>query len=155
MKHSRLRGLLTVLLLALPCAALTLTPAPAEAPAQTPSPAAEAVVTPRPARGDVLVQTGTQSGWLPLPDAEEDSYTFPLIQQTADGGFVQNHIHVTPEGVSMAFSTCENQDCVEQGEVTLENRETRPLMNYIICLPNQVTLALYTPEEVLALFGQD
>ena len=54
----------------------------------------------------------------------------------------------------MESATCENHDCIEQGIVTLENRQTRPLMNYILCLPNQVSIALYTPEEVLALFGK-
>ena len=33
--------------------------------------------------------------------------------------------------------------------LTLENREERILGNMIICLPNQVTLQLFTPEELL------
>jgi hypothetical protein len=49
----------------------------------------------------------------------------------------------------MEDSTCENHDCVEQGMVTLENRDERILSNMIICLPNQVTLQLFTPEELL------
>lgn len=56
---------------------------------------------------------------------------------------------VGPEGIRMAESSCENQDCVEQGLVTLENRDTRPLGNMIICLPNQVTLELYNREEIV------
>ena len=66
-----------------------------------------------------------------------------------DGTEVENVIHLTPDGVYMEDSTCENHDCVEQGEVTLENREERILSNMIICLPNQVWLQLFTPEEVL------
>jgi hypothetical protein len=54
----------------------------------------------------------------------------------------------------MEDSTCENHDCVDQGEVTLENRKDRILGNMIICLPNQVTLQLLTPDEVLEMFGQ-
>ena len=49
----------------------------------------------------------------------------------------------------MEDSTCENHDCVDQGLVTLENRTDRILSNMIICLPNQVILQLYSPEEVL------
>ena len=53
----------------------------------------------------------------------------------------------------MKSSTCDNQDCVKQGVVTLENMEERLLGNMIICLPNQVTLSLYTTEELLALLS--
>ncbi len=116
--------------------------------------AAEETAAPRPARAYVLVQTAAQAGWLPLPDREEGSYTFPIVQTTADGTLVENHVRLTPEGVYMESATCENQDCVHQGMVTLENRESRALTNWILCLPNQVALALYTPEEILAMYGQ-
>ncbi len=107
-----------------------------------------------PARGYVLVQTAGQSGWLPLPDREEDSYTYPIRQMTRDGVIVENLVRLTPEGMYMESADCENQDCVHQGMVTLENRKTRALMNYILCLPHQLSLALYTPEEVLALYNR-
>ena len=42
---------------------------------------------------------------------------------------------------------CENQNCVEQGEVTLENREKRILLNMVICLPHNLRLELVTREE--------
>ena len=42
---------------------------------------------------------------------------------------------------------------MKQGTVTLENRDERILYNMIICLPNQVMLELYTPEEVLEMYG--
>ena len=129
-----------LLLLAL----LLLPAARAEAPAETP----------RPARGYVLVQSAGVSGWLPLPATEAESYSFPIRQRDQYGGLVENVLRLTPEGVYMESATCENHDCIEQGIVTLENRQTRPLMNYILCLPNQVSVALYTPEEVLALFGK-
>ena len=103
--------------------------------------------TPKPARGYVLVATATQSGWLPLPEAGEASY--PIHQLLPDGTEAVNTIHLTPEGVYMEDSTCEGHDCVQQGLVTLENREERILGNMIICLPNQVTLQLFTPEELL------
>ena len=101
------------------------------------------------ARGYVLVSSATQTGWLPLPDEGETVY--PLAQVFSDGTRTVNLIHLTPDGMYMEDSTCENHDCVEQGIVTLDNRYERILSNMIICLPNQVMLALYTPEEVLEL----
>lgn len=58
-----------------------------------------------------------------------------------------NVVHVGKTGAYMKSSTCENQDCVYQGEVTLENVETRALFNWIVCLPNGVALELITEEE--------
>ena len=103
--------------------------------------------SPKPAKGYVLVTSATQSGWLPLPEEGEVSY--PLRQLLPNGTEAINTIHLTPEGVYMEDSTCEGHDCVQQGEVTLDNRAERILGNMIICLPNQVTLQLYTPEELL------
>ena len=112
--------------------------------------AAEAPAEEAPAReplGYVLVTTATQSGWLPLP--EEGEAAFPLRQTLPDGTEAVNVIHLTPDGVYMEDATCANHDCMGQGVVTLENREERILGNMIICLPNQVTLQLFTPEELL------
>ena len=53
-----------------------------------------------------------------------------------------NKVHITPEEVYMESSTCENQDCVDEGHVTLENYTTRVLGAWIICLPNAVTIEL-------------
>ena len=118
----------------------------AAAPAQ-PEDGAASEEAPKPAKGYVLVTTATQSGWLPLPEEGEVSY--PIRQILADGTEAENIIHLTPEGVYMEDSTCANHDCIQQGMVTLENREERILSNMIICLPNQVSLQLFTPEEVL------
>ena len=101
-----------------------------------------------PARGYVVISTSTGTGFLPLP--AEGEYTYPLRQLLPDGTEAVNWIHVTPEGVWMEDSTCANHDCVDQGPVTLENREERLLWNMIICLPNQVVITLMTPEELLA-----
>ena len=43
---------------------------------------------------------------------------------------------------------------MEQGEVSLSNREERLLGNMIICLPNNVTLELLTPAEAEELIAQ-
>ena len=141
-----IQKLLTVLLaLALLCAmALAEEPAPAETTAPEESPA--------PAKAYVLVTTASQMGFLPLP--EEGEYSYHLEQVLPDGTPAENVVHVTADGVWMEDSTCDNHDCVNQGEVTLENRKDRILGNFIICLPNQVTLQLMTPEEILEYFNQ-
>ena len=135
----KLKGLLLALLVALVCS-VALGEADVES---TVGPEA----TPQPAKAYVLVSTATQSGWLPLPEEGEVSY--PLRQILPDGTEAENIIHLTSDGVYMEDSTCEGHDCVQQGIVTLENREERILGNMIICLPNQVTLQLFTPEELL------
>lgn len=131
-------------------------------PQQTPTPdggsvtadAAEspAQATAAPAKAYVLVRTRTEYGWLPLPETGE--YSYPLKQTTEDGKELENTIHLTENGVYMEHSNCDNQDCVEQGMVTIENRSRRILANMIICLPNQVSLELYTPEEILEMANQ-
>lgn len=63
-------------------------------------------------------------------------------------GDMVNVIEVTENSICMAESTCENQDCVLQGTVTLENRKTRVLQNMILCLPNDVGLELCTFAEL-------
>ena len=136
------------------CAATGAGEAPAaspEAEATAPTPEGGAEAAPQPAKAYVLVSTAAWAGWLPLPESEE--YAYPLRQVLPDGTEAVNLIHLTPDGVYMEDSTCSNHDCVKQGTVTLENRKDRILSNMIICLPNQVTLALYTPDEVLSLMG--
>lgn len=59
----------------------------------------------------------------------------------------KNVVALTRGSIQMKSSNCDNQQCVHQGIVTLENRDERVLMDMIICLPNQVTLRLLTPEE--------
>ena len=90
-------------------------------------------------------------GWLRIQVDDRVMEPVPLV----DGGeYVidqpdgkQNVVHTTASGAVMHFSTCDNQSCVQQGEVTLENRDDRVLMNMIICLPNEVILEVLTPEE--------
>lgn len=86
------------------------------------------------------IQVGDQV-WEPIALADGDEYT---INQP-DGK--TNVVHVTATGAVMHSSTCDNQSCVEQGEVTLANRDSRVLANMIICLPNEVILEVLTPEE--------
>lgn len=54
----------------------------------------------------------------------------------------RNEIRIEQGRVYMAFSTCENQNCVHQGEMTSDNIAERAMSNWIICLPNKVTVEL-------------
>lgn len=60
----------------------------------------------------------------------------------ADGS--RNVVQVFDGGFRMKESNCKNQDCIHQGDVTLENMDSRALANQIICLPHKVVLELVT-----------
>lgn len=53
-----------------------------------------------------------------------------------------NVIEVSDHGAVMHSSTCGNQLCVKMGEVTVDNWEFRPNREFIICLPNRVSVEL-------------
>lgn len=88
-----------------------------------------------------LVVTVANSVYEPIPLEEAGRYTVKR------GDYV-NIIEVTEDSVKMAESSCDNQDCVYQGTVSLENKDGRVLQNMIICLPNEVILELYTYDEL-------
>lgn len=79
--------------------------------------------------------------WEAIPLTDGGEY---VIEQP-DGK--TNVVHTTAIGAVMHSSTCDNQSCVQQGEVTLENRDMRVLANMVICLPNEVILEVLTPAE--------
>ena len=58
-----------------------------------------------------------------------------------DNGAV-NVVEVTENGMRMLSSTCDNQTCVHQGYVTLDNWELKAQQQFVFCLPNRVTLEL-------------
>ena len=104
-----------------------------------------------PAPGYILVQGSSFSGLLPLPT--EGEYLRSFRQILPDGTECVNTIRVTPEGFSMADADCPGQDCVGQGEVTLENMVDRVLWNMVICAPHYLTLSLLTKEEAVGMAG--
>ena len=61
------------------------------------------------------------------------------------GNGVVNVIHLLPDGFYMASSTCDNQLCVGEGTVTLNNWQQRILGPCVYCLPHQLTLELVVP----------
>lgn len=100
---------------------------------------------------------------IPKPDTEPEAYlrvqvdaeVLPLIPLTDGGEYTvtqptgeTNIIHTTAQGAVMHFSTCKNQSCIQQGEVSLENRDMRVMGGLIVCLPNKVILELLTPDEI-------
>lgn len=86
--------------------------------------------------------------YQPIPLQGEGEFSL-----TQGEGEMVNTVHVTPDSVWMAASTCDNQDCVDQGVVALSTMDERVLGNMIICLPHQVTLELYTAAEMNALIA--
>ena len=84
----------------------------------------------------------------PIPLQGEGEFSL-----TQGNGSMVNTIHVTPTSVWMAESTCDNQDCVDQGVVDLHTMDNRVLGNMIICLPHQVSLELYTAAEMEAIIA--
>lgn len=57
-----------------------------------------------------------------------------------------NVVEVSDHGAVMLSSTCDNQLCVNMGEVTVDNWEFRPNQQFIICLPNRVSIELAVTE---------
>lgn len=132
-----------------PLLPLTATDAPTEAPTELTTSTPEAAATPEatatPDLSQVkafLVVTVGDKTYQPIPLTEEGYYRLRH-------GDCINIVHVTPTSIDMHEANCDNQDCVEQGEVTLENKDSRILGNRIICLPNQVTLQLYSRDELM------
>ena len=125
----------------------TAAPAATEVPAATEAPKQVAsVVGPMPApqtaevKGYVVITVGNRQYGDPIPMDRDKVIT---VRQS-DGK--ENKVHITPEKVYMEYSTCENQDCVGQGEITLENYKTRILSTFVICLPNAVTIEMVPVE---------
>ncbi len=119
---------------------------PAAEPTQ--EPAQEAVmVGPMPqaktekVRGYVVLTVGGRQYGEPIP-MDRDK----IITLKQDDGRI-NKVHITPETVYMESSTCENQDCVGQGEVHVDTYKNRILGTYIICLPNGVSIEMIPAED--------
>ncbi len=126
---------------ATPTAEPAATPAAESTATSVPAVTAAPSATRAPAEAYLVVTAGGVM-YEPIPLHEAGRYT---IRQ---GEEMVNVIEVSRTSICMYSSTCDNQDCVEQGVVSLENRADRVLQNMIICLPNEVALELYTPEEV-------
>ena len=74
--------------------------------------------------------------YAPVPLTTSGEYTFTQ----PDGGY--NILHVTPASIHMDSADCTTQDCVNQGKVTDDTLEFRPLGGQIICLPHKLIVEL-------------
>ena len=122
-----------------------LTEAPTAAPTDEPKQEA-AMVGPMPpkkaevVRGHVILTVGGRQYGDPIP-MDRDK----IITLRQDDGKI-NKVHITPEKVYMESSTCDNQDCVQQGEVHVDTYMDRILGTYVICLPNNVSIEMVPAE---------
>lgn len=128
-----------------PTAAPEATDEPTEAPTAAPEKAEVAgpmMAGPMPpkqtaeVRGHVLLTVGNRQYGDPIPMDRDKIIT--LKQE--DGKI--NKVHITPETVYMESSTCENQDCVQQGEIHVDTYQDRILGTFVVCLPNNVTIEM-------------
>ena len=58
-----------------------------------------------------------------------------------------NYVEVKDGEIFMADSTCPDHLCVSQGAMSPETYEKRPMLNWIICLPNLVSVELRIEQE--------
>ena len=89
-----------------------------------------------------MIVTSGNTTYQPILLDKEDTITITRGEDKV------NRVHITPESIMVESATCENQDCVEQGMVTVENRSSRVLGNMIICLPHRLQLYLVTADEL-------
>lgn len=126
------------------------TPAPTAEPTEEPKAETEmqgpAMMGPMPpkkaetVRGHVVLTVGGRQYGDPIP-MDRDK----IITLRQEDGKV-NKVHITAEKVYMESSSCENQDCVGQGEVHIDTYMDRILSTYIICLPNNVQIEMVPAE---------
>lgn len=116
-------------------------------------PGAEPTAEPFPSAGYVYVTAGAEGRWFELPK-EGDPVSFTIRLTREDGTETENKVTMTTDSVFMAHSTCDNQDCVQQGVVSLENKSERVLLNLIVCLPNQVSVELFDQAEMYEMLAQ-
>ena len=154
-------GIITTLAPEPTATSIPATEAPATDASATAAPAAETAhpdqATEKPAEEQAaasprgwLVITVDDKVYQPYPLTKTGDYTINQKKKNA-----KNVIHVTEDSIQMASSTCDNQVCVYEGVVTLENKESRILGGYIVCLPNGVTLQLLDENEYAEMMGQN
>lgn len=125
----------------------TAEPAATDAPETTDAPQSANMVGPmmpkqtEKVRGHVVITVAGRQYGDPIP-MDRDK----IITVKQENGAI-NRIHITPEYVEMESSTCENQDCIGEGEVNVNTYKDRILSTYIICLPNQVTIEMVPADE--------
>lgn len=89
---------------------------------------------------DMIIISVNGREWRRIPLSQ------PQEVRVAQSGGAVNVVSVSERGAVMVSSTCDNQLCVHMGEVTVDNWEYRPNQQFIICLPNRVSIELAVKE---------
>ena len=104
--------------------------------------------------GLVAVKAFAPSGNISYADIYVDDKLYEAVPLDKDavitvdqGDGKVNYVEVKNGAIFMADSTCPDHLCVTQGEMSPENYEKRPMLNWIICLPNRVTVELRVEQE--------
>ncbi len=89
----------------------------------------------------------------------EDYYQ--LVPLNAPGEIVirqeqgyENVIHIGHNSVVMHSANCPKHECIAQGEMTLDNIDTRVFFQWITCLPHQLSLELLPRKDALHLLSE-
>ena len=93
------------------------------------------------AQEDTVVITVDGKEYARVPLSQPQTVTV-----TQEDGSV-NVVEVSERGAVMRSSTCHNQVCVQMGEVTVDNWEYRVNQQFIICLPNRVSVELAVKQQ--------
>lgn len=104
--------------------------------------------------GLIAVKVFAPTGNISYADIFVDDNLYEAVPLNVDtvitvdqGDGKVNYIEVKDGAIFMADSTCPDHLCVTQGAMSPENYEKRPMMNWIICLPNRVTVELRVEQE--------
>lgn len=104
--------------------------------------------------GLIAVKVFAPTGNISYADIFIDDMLYeavPLNEDTVitvdQGDGKVNYIEVKDGAIFMADSTCADHLCVNQGAMSPDTYEKRPLLNWIICLPNRVTVELRIEQE--------
>jgi len=99
--------------------------------------------------GLAAVRLFTPRGNISYADIYVDDMLYEAVALNEDavitidqGDGKVNHVEVKDGVIFMADSTCADHLCVSQGAMGPDNYENRPMLNWIICLPNRVTVEL-------------
>ena len=66
----------------------------------------------------------------------------------------ENVIHIDRNSVVMHSANCPKHECIAQGQMTLDNIDTRVFFQWITCLPHQLSLELLPREDAVNLLSE-
>ena len=92
------------------------------------------------------VEVPADTAWLSI---RADGFTYTPVPLTASGEYTftqpdgsYNTLSVSPSSIRMVSADCSTQDCITQGEASLNVLDFRPLSGQIICLPHKLIVEL-------------